>query len=243
MQSTIDQRLNSFALRAFRDIADHDYVAARLCYRAQLSGQFLWASQQAIEKYLKCILLLNRIEQGKDVFHDLGKGLIAIETHGKLILNLAEPTKRFIRYVDRVGQYRYAEASYKVDERAIVKLDRAVWELRCFCSLDLEPRRHVLIDKQRRVPRVILPGGVIESIIDDSKHPARKTLIWQNRFFGQYRGPKVSVPSWDIAYNSPLFVDPGILDHAEKYIFLSKPVKNAYLAIQKPGDGSHGSRK
>jgi len=29
--------------------------------RAQLVVQYIWASQQAIEKYLKCILLLNRI--------------------------------------------------------------------------------------------------------------------------------------------------------------------------------------
>ena len=47
-----DRELNSWAFRSFRDIADGDYIAARLAYRAQLPAQFLWASQQALEKYL-----------------------------------------------------------------------------------------------------------------------------------------------------------------------------------------------
>ena len=51
-----DRELNSWAFRSFRDIADGDYIAARMAYRAQLPVQFLWASQQAIEKYLKCAL-------------------------------------------------------------------------------------------------------------------------------------------------------------------------------------------
>ena len=52
---------NDFAIRCFRDIEDGDYVSARMAYRAGLTMQYLWASQQAIEKYLKCILLPNRI--------------------------------------------------------------------------------------------------------------------------------------------------------------------------------------
>ena len=41
-----------------------------MAYRAQLAAQFLWASQQAIEKYLKCILFIRRIP-AKSVKHDL----------------------------------------------------------------------------------------------------------------------------------------------------------------------------
>ena len=54
-----DILLNDFATRSFREIADCDYIAARLSYRAQLVPQFLWQSLQAIEKYLKCALVLN----------------------------------------------------------------------------------------------------------------------------------------------------------------------------------------
>ena len=53
--------VNDFAIRSFRDIADGDYIAARMAYRAMLPVQFLWSSQQALEKYLKCILFIRRI--------------------------------------------------------------------------------------------------------------------------------------------------------------------------------------
>jgi hypothetical protein len=56
-----DRQLNSFAFRSFRDVADADYIVARMAYRAQLPMQFFWASQQAIEKYLKCILFIRRV--------------------------------------------------------------------------------------------------------------------------------------------------------------------------------------
>jgi hypothetical protein len=38
---TLDGLLNDFALRSFRDIADADYIAARMACRAALVTQFL----------------------------------------------------------------------------------------------------------------------------------------------------------------------------------------------------------
>ena len=49
--------LNNIATRSFRDVADQDYIAARLCYRSNLMVQFVWMAEQAIEKYLKAILV------------------------------------------------------------------------------------------------------------------------------------------------------------------------------------------
>ncbi|WP_107804507.1 HEPN domain-containing protein [Nitrosomonas oligotropha] len=62
--------INDFATRSFRDIADQDYIAARLSYRHGLYSQFHWQSLQALEKYLKAILLYNRIE-AKNINHDI----------------------------------------------------------------------------------------------------------------------------------------------------------------------------
>ncbi len=53
--------INQLALRSFRDIAEGDYIAARMAFRAELYLQALWSSQQALEKYLKAILLLRSI--------------------------------------------------------------------------------------------------------------------------------------------------------------------------------------
>ena len=69
-----DTGLNHFAISCFRDMTDGDYIAARMACRAVLVPQFLRASQHAVEKYLKCILLLNRI-CARHVRHDLGKAL------------------------------------------------------------------------------------------------------------------------------------------------------------------------
>ncbi|OGP57868.1 MAG: hypothetical protein A2162_02300 [Deltaproteobacteria bacterium RBG_13_52_11b] len=48
-----------FANRSYRDSADQDYIMARQAYRMQFDSQFRWNSLQAVEKYLKAILLYN----------------------------------------------------------------------------------------------------------------------------------------------------------------------------------------
>src|SRR5437867_3718571 len=78
----VDALINDFAVRSFRDVADAEYIAARMACRAALVPQFLWASQQTVEKYLKCILLLNRIPARK-VFHDLDRALRKIKESGR----------------------------------------------------------------------------------------------------------------------------------------------------------------
>ena len=121
----LDWLVNDFAVRSFRDIADGDYIAARMACRAALVTQFLWASQQAVEKYLKCILLLNRIE-AKDVRHNLGKALSKINGSGKVPLGLTNGTQNFIVRLDQYGQYRYLEVSNIAFGTDLVNLDRAV---------------------------------------------------------------------------------------------------------------------
>jgi hypothetical protein len=51
---------NGFIDRSFRDVADQDCIAARIVHRySGLDLQFLWLAEQAVEKYLKAILLYN----------------------------------------------------------------------------------------------------------------------------------------------------------------------------------------
>src|SRR5437773_8141888 len=134
----LDALVNDFAVRSFRDIAAGDYIAARMACRAALVTQFLWASQQAVEKYLKCILLLNRIK-AKKVRHDLGKALGKIKGSGKVSLKLTQGTEKFIEMLDDYGEYRYLEVSNFAFGAQLVRLDRAVWELRRYCTFAEEP--------------------------------------------------------------------------------------------------------
>ncbi len=50
---TLRIALLTLATEIFREQADQDYVVARACYRMNLREQFLWASLQACEKFLK----------------------------------------------------------------------------------------------------------------------------------------------------------------------------------------------
>ena len=89
-----DRELNSWAIRSFRDVADGDYIAARMACRAQLPVQFLWASEQALERYLKFILFLRRIPARK-VNHDL-RCAPALTASAGLDLELSEGSRKFV---------------------------------------------------------------------------------------------------------------------------------------------------
>jgi hypothetical protein len=222
--------VDDFAIRSFRDVADGDYISARMACRAQLTVQYLWASQQAIEKYLKCILLLNRIP-AKKVRHHLSAGLTAIKTSGTLALNLVKPTEEFIDYLDQYGQFRSLEVSNVAFGHDLLRLDRAVWELRRFCTLEPGPRALTLRDGQP-APKAHIPGGELEKIIANAKNPARAALLWQNAFFGRRVRRRVKLAGWCKASNSPLYLNPHIRDEILKYVYLPKDLKERYGALK-----------
>ena len=184
MGSGIDRELliNDFAIRSFRHEGDADYVSARMAFRAALSTS-LWASQQTLEKYLKCILLLHRIP-GKEVRHDLGRGLELINVSGKVIIDLTPNTQRYISHIDTFGQYRYLEVSRFFHTSHVVSLDRATWELRRYCTSDPGPRRLRLVQGVIP-PKYNISGGYLEDILNDEANPARGPLLWRNCFFGR----------------------------------------------------------
>ena len=106
----LDTHLNSFATRCFRNVADRDYIGARLCYRAGLIAQFHWSSLQAFEKYYKAILLYNRIK-AKNVGHNLAKAQkYAEKTPFKI--KLSDSTLQLLSHLNNYGPFRYLETSY-----------------------------------------------------------------------------------------------------------------------------------
>jgi len=231
MSMTKDQFLNDFAIRCFSEIADGDYLAARMASRARLVVQYLWSSQQAVERYLKCILLLNRLPAKHG--HDLGSALGTINASGKLALNLTKPTQKFIEYLDQCGQCRYFEISNEASAAGIVTLDRAVWELRRFCTLDPAPGK-LALRKGEIAPKFSLLGRHLEKVLDDPKNPARQALLWQNGFFGRRRRRSVKVDTWWKAQNSPLFLNPQYLEDVLEFVTLPKTLQALYRNHKKP---------
>ncbi len=236
-----DALLNDFAIRSFRDTGDQDYIAARLSFRSRLIPQFLWQSLQALEKYLKCILVLNRIPAKRG--HDLGELVRAFERVNPFELRLSQPCRKFIDFLDTYGRHRYFESSWYVKGGEIVELDRAVWEVRRYArvlqyefhgaqgvmiSALLIEIRHNIEAESRHPQEFFISGGLLETIIGKKQHPARQALIWQNGFYGKSHRRKVKLRSGLQAANSPLTLHPELLDDVLDYVFIPKDVVDAY---------------
>ena len=75
-------RKNEVVTSLFVDMADRDYILARISFNLgpSFTQQFFWLSSQAIEKYLKASLLLNG-ETSKGYRHDLVRLFKAVEQH------------------------------------------------------------------------------------------------------------------------------------------------------------------
>jgi HEPN domain-containing protein len=230
--------VNDFAIRSFRETADKDYIAARMAYRARLIQPFLWSALHCLEKYVKSILVLNRVKAHKG--HSVLPGIERMKQHGKFELDLSADTVKFIRKLEDYGaEYRYYEVSYDIRPFDIVRFDRAVWELRRYCqpmdydTVDMNgktvnwlthelDRVHRAKAKQEKGTCVM--GGILEMIIEKKDHPAREALIWNNLFFGPSRRKGVKMrPDWE-AGNSPFFLHPEIIDEVVKYVYIPKDI-------------------
>ena len=228
--SKLDERLNEVAVRCFRDIADQDYLSARLSYFHKLPVPALWQSQQAIEKYLKCILLLHRI-RALEVGHDLTGALNRIEKSGSVRLGLSPATQSFIGRLDEYGAERYLSFSYICSSPDFIWLDRAVWELRRFCTLDGAPSQLTLVQGETP-PRYSISGGWLEEVLSGKEDERRNALIKKNAFFGRRRGKKLSnLEVWEIAVNSPFWLDPGIVRVAADYIRIPRDLLAATKSL------------
>lgn len=228
----LDLLVDDFAVRSFRDEGDADYIAARMACRARLVTPSLWASQQTIEKYLKCILLLNRIP-AKHVKHDLAAAVAVIQSSGKLLLDLPSIAREFIEYIGAFGRFRYLEASNVAFGRNLVLLDRTAWELRRYCARS-EDLRPLAIRPGETPPKARISGGYLESVIDEPANPARGPLLWRNAFFGARSRRRVRVGKWLTATNAPLYLHPEILDEVLKYVYLPRSVVDGYRSHKAP---------
>jgi len=237
----LDQLINDFATRSFRDTGDGDYIAARLAFRARLIQQFLWSGLQAIEKYLKCVLVLNRICARRG--HNLAEVLQVFDANKKFDLALTDGTRQFLVYLDTYGRHRYYETPYYTLGHELLSLDRAVWEVRHYARVmdyrikDLQggnierlPYEVAANEVAGKPPphRFSIIGGRLEALIANRDHPSREPLLWQNAFFGRRSRKQIRLSSGLDAGNSPLSLHPEILDEVLKYVFMPKDVIQAY---------------
>ncbi|MCI2283578.1 hypothetical protein L3081_09485 [Colwellia sp. MSW7] len=244
MPHSLMQKINSFALRSFRDTADKDYIHARMAYRAGLFPQFHWSALHALEKYAKCILILTRIPKptNRDDFigHEVKKSLILISN--VLDFTLSEQTTKFIDRLEKFGaKYRYLEVSWFIKDCELAILDRAVWELRRYCNAEIyeysdnsyvsvknEKYKQIkLVDKPTKI-NTRISGGFIEKSLENLNSSARPDLIWNNLYYSNSNRKSVSIKKSTMAENSPFHLHPEIIDEVSKYIFVPREFRNAY---------------
>jgi len=218
--------INDFAQRSFRDLADEDYICARLAYRNQLSSQFRWCSLQAIEKYLKAILLFNNLS-AKSLGHNLEAALKRVRDIPDLEFEVPQDVEEFTTYLTAHGADRYFSKATYVPENALVSLDRSVWFVRrfCFYMRDRDPEGNSLLPYYRRVAKCEwacqnphkykIRGGFLEKVVAEQLAPY-KALVWKNFFYGRIAKPEeVTIYNWTIGMNPTHVMHPkafGVLD-------------------------------
>ncbi len=238
-----DQRINDFANRSFRDVADQDYIAARQSYRAELWEPFLWLSLQAFEKYFKAILLFNRISS-KGVGHDLEKAIDLIQEKTSINFNLPPEAKEFIVYLNTYGTNRYLEYSTHLDAHALMKLDGSIWHVRRFCfymqsttmtntgehisNLQANISNATSQEYGRNPHKYKIEGGLLEKILADNSEAAQ-FLVYHNAYYGRTKKMKIkNYKSKIICTNSTLSLYPEAFGELEGLVQFSRMVSNYY---------------
>ncbi len=211
-------KINDYITRSFRDVADEDYLAARALYRVGLDLQFLWSALQAVEKYLKAILLYNGIGI-KDLRHDLSLALGRVRSIKDLCFEIPGDVAQFVQRLGAQGINRYFEKPINTDQLGLLELDKTVWHLRKYC-------RPVRAGATARAPI----SGRLEEIRSKPSR-AQQDAVWKNLYFGRYKKIKFSRRTkWA---NPSNFIYPEIFPELDKIIQFSKPVRDHFLGLLK----------
>lgn len=236
---TVSNYINNFINHTFRDVADQDYVLARIAFRERLDLQFLWLSQQALEKYLKAILLYNR-RPAKNFGHALRSVYDAVVAIDDLPFSFPPSVLEFLVYLDGSAS-RYFEFPYEVGTKRLMELDEAVWHVRRWCApirgnLEIGEGQHAKLIRMlpfeiakrqnpyyfRHRQKFALHGGFLEDVIQKrrSEH-LRAHLLWNNTYFSHRRKTSFGTQRWASGW-PPIDLHPDLLSELEPLVHFSK---------------------
>jgi HEPN domain-containing protein len=238
-------KINLFAIRCLRDTGDADYIAARLAMRTRLAGPFLWSAEQAVEKYLKCILVLNRKKTG-DLGHNLREALDRINGTLPFEIGLNKEEQSVFDHIADWNADRYLIASFHLFDREVLQLDMLVWKLRQYCTpLDVlnhtdAPSKKVLFDNVSRIETILngpakagyIASGLLEKILAAKDHPAHDALVWRNLRYNMVARKNISfVNDAFQAVNAPLWNNPELAQEAAKWMKIPNEIISAAQAL------------
>jgi len=228
----------AFIERSFRDVADQDYVLARIAYRYDLRLQFVWLAQQAAEKYLKALLLYNG-RSAKRFRHSVVPAYDEVLRIHDIPFEFPASTRNFMQYLDDRAS-RYFEYSFYVTTKTLVALDRTVWFLRRYCEY-IRGTTHdtdgQVVDRlQREIQwrgnalyltkpyRFTMFHGYLESVLRDRSCKLRPFLTWSNLYFARRRRTSPDA-SRGFSTNSAIALDPSLVAELDSDVHFSKELK------------------
>jgi HEPN domain-containing protein len=238
-----------FIDRSFRDVADRDYISARVCHRLDLKQQFLWAALQAVEKYIKAILLYND-RSTKKLGHDIDAAYRRLREIAHIQFDIPKGIEEFIRHLNAEGANRYFEYPYVTMGDELLLLDRTVWHLRRYCQWFRRETEQIdgrLVDwftveikivhdpRYKKRPNTFkISRGFLEKIADNKKSELRRELVWKNFWYGTYTKHKIRNVTFRSGSAHPAhFLHPEIFDELDKRVDFSKAVRQYFLRLQK----------
>jgi hypothetical protein len=172
----------------FRDVADKDYIAARLLFRHDLELQFLWSALQAVEKYLKAILLYNG-RNARGLGHSLTRAFDRVCSIDDVPFQFPTELRAFLQHLENFGQNRYLVMPHYVRGDELLQLDRAVWHIRRYC--------------RSGSPNTVIARHLARS--PATERPAHRQICLE-RCVDQYRSLRPSVQK----RGKPMIGDPSI---------------------------------
>lgn len=195
------EKRNRFIILSFRDIADRDYISARVLFRNGLYEQFQWCGLQALEKYLKAILLFH--DQPAKFGHEPSKLLEQVKKLPRFKEAFSETTESSCEFFQHEGNNRYFSKLHQIQGDKLMALDQTVFEIRRLCDDYNFPHQSQKLrdDEQKQLDFVLSdkiwqampllrlkPRGFMEEVLDNKKHETlRKQLIWKNFYFANRR--------------------------------------------------------
>lgn len=190
----------------------------------RLEQQFLWSALQALEKYFKAILLFNGLSSRwpsnngerkvKEFNHDISR--LRNEIASKITyFDLDIPNEEFFAYIAKYGSNRYFTRSSYVRADSLDQLDEIVWHVRRYCQhvmsqdligedfIDGLCASYVNYISQQTPNTFSLQNGELEKIILlPRSNEARKTLLWQNRWYGKRKRKNLTYTSFSSLHPS-----------------------------------------
>jgi HEPN domain-containing protein len=194
--------------------ADGDYISARANYQMRLRQQFLWSALQAVEKYLKAILLFSgkssryyydSAAKRKPFMHNLDALYAEVKKITPLRFDIDPKGEEFLTYLHKQGNNRYISTSAYMERDAIHQLDALVWEIRRYCqyipdresgSQTVTPNMYesfiqgITKPSHKKNPQLfrLIEGNRdhLQNVIErEPRDQARKALVWMNICYGK----------------------------------------------------------